>query len=228
MKKVFARTSNVVKFTSAMARLQGRQNGIPGMALVYGKPGLGKSQTALWWYAKNNGIYIRAKAAMTVRWMLADIASELGEAPEKTTEKLFKQAQSQLASTPRFIFVDEADYLIHDPRVIETLRDLHDMTDTPIILLGMDMADKKFARFKHLYDRFSEVLSFSELTHADVKAIADQMCEVKIAEDAISYLYAQGNRFRPLVKNLYKCESLAKANDYKEITAAHLTAVAAK
>jgi DNA transposition AAA+ family ATPase len=225
MRKVFAKTSNVNNFVAAMTRLQNRPVELPGMALIFGEPGLGKTRTCLWWQAANDGVFVRTKKLMTGRWLLEEIVAELGEDPTGRTSTLFRQAVEQLLERPRVLFVDEADYLAHDARVIETLRDLHDTTGTPVVLIGMDMADKKLARFKHLYDRFSEILKFTPLTLIDVKAIAEQMCEVKVSDDAVSYIHNQANRFRRVVVWLYKCEAIARANSLKEITATHLNGV---
>ena len=92
MKKVFAKTSNVTNFVSAMNRLVNRQDGIPGMALIFGEPGLGKTRTTLWWAAQNDGVFIRTKKLMTGRWLLEEIVAELGEAPLRRTSDLFRQA----------------------------------------------------------------------------------------------------------------------------------------
>jgi len=205
-----------------MSRLQNRQEGIPGMALVYGEPGLGKTKTALWWIAQNDGVFIRTKKLMTGRWLLEEIVAELGEAPMRRISDLFRQAQEQLLEHPRTIFVDEADYLSHDARVLETLRDLHDITGSPIVLIGMDQADKKLARYKHLYDRFSEIVHFKSLTEQDIRMIADQLCEVALSDDAISYIAEQANRFRKIVVWLYRAEAIAKANSLKVVSAQHL------
>ena len=42
-----------------MNNLQNRAEGVPGMGLVYGEPGLGKTQTINWWAFKNNAILVR-------------------------------------------------------------------------------------------------------------------------------------------------------------------------
>lgn len=225
MKKVFARTSNVDNFINSITRLQNREDGIPGMALVYGEPGLGKTKTTLWWCAQNDGVFIRTKKLMSGRWLLEEIVAELGEAPMRRTSDLFRQAVDQLLERPRAIFVDEADFLAHDARVIETLRDLHDTTSTPFVLIGMDQADKKLMRFKHLYDRFSEIVRFHPLTEGDVASVAEQMCEVRLSKDAINFIHTQANRFRKVVVWLYKAEAIAKANGLKEVSAVHFNGV---
>lgn len=222
MRRIFAKTSNVQNFTAAMERLQQRQDGIPGMALVFGEPGLGKTKTTLWYVAQNPAVLVRTKKLMSGRWLLEEIVAELGEAPEKRVSDLFRQCEEQLLDRPRTLFIDEVDYLAHDARIIETLRDIHDCCGTPVVFIGMGQADRKLLRFKHLYDRFSEIVRFQDLSLQDIKSIALQMCEVKLTEDAVSYIHTQANRFRRVLVWLYRAESLARTNNLKEITAAHL------
>jgi len=221
MRRIFARTSNVDKFIAAMDRLHQRSYGIPGMALVYGNPGLGRTHTVLWWYSQNNGIYVPAKRYMSPRWLLQEIVSELGASPSPRVADLFLQCKDLLMENPKTIIIDEIDYLIHDAKV-EVLRDIHDTTGTPIVMVGMEMADKKLMRFKHLFDRISEIVKFSDLTEQDIKMIIDQICEVKLSADAIQFIYSLTNRFRRLVIWIYRVEAFAKTNGLKEISAAHL------
>ncbi len=224
MRKVFARTKNVESFVSAMTRITNRQEGIPGMALVYGEPGLGKTRTALWWVVQSDGgaIFVRTKKLMTGRWLLEEIVAELGEAPETMVSALFRQCVRLLLEKPRVVVVDEVDYLAYDARVIETLRDIYDVTDCPIIFIGMGEADKKLMRFKHLWDRFGEVLKFSELTVEDVRNLVDQLCEIEMTDGACRLIHQRANRFRRIMYWLYKSESIARTNSLKEITEEHL------
>ena len=222
MKRVFARTSNVDKFVAAMTRLTTRKEGIPGMALVYGEPGLGKTKTALWWAAQHDGVFIRTKKLMSGRWLLEEIVAELGEAPAWKVSDLFRQCVDQLLDKPRTLFIDEVDYLTYDARVVETLRDIHDMTGAPVVFIGMGAADKKLMRYKHLWDRFSEIVRFQELSFEDVRRIADQLCEVKLSDDAVEYIHSESKRFRRVIVFLYKAEAIARANNLKVITKKHL------
>jgi len=224
MRNVFTRTSNVVRFAEAMARLQKRGKGIPGMALVYGEPGLGKTKTVLWFLAQTDAVFIRAKALMTGTWLLQEIVAELGEAPAGHSAKLFRQCTTLLMDRPRTIFIDEVDYLTSNSRVIETLRDIYDQTETPIVFVGMGHAERSLMRFKHLYDRFSEVVRFENFSKDDVKTIARDMCEVALNDDAVDYIHEQGARFRSITRHLYTAEHIARTNSLKEITREHLAA----
>lgn len=57
MNKTFIKTQNVRNFIGLIENLQNKPKNIPKMALVYGEPGLGKSQTALWLACKYDAIY---------------------------------------------------------------------------------------------------------------------------------------------------------------------------
>lgn len=217
MRKIFARTQNVKNFITLMNNLQSRAEGVPGMALVYGEPGLGKTQAVLWWAAQNNAIFIRSTNLMSGRWLLEEIVEELGEVPYYRSSELFKQCIRQLKEEPRVIIVDEIDYLVSDSKAIETLRDIHDKTGAPIILVGMGQADKKLMRYRHLYDRLSEKLKFEPFTQKDIGEIIEQLCEVKMTECAINYIYSKTNRFRQIVKLINKAENIVKANDLKAL-----------
>ena len=225
MKKGFVRTQNIKNFIAAMHRLQTLQDDIPRMALVYSDPGIGKTEAALWWAVQNpDAVFIRTKKLMTGRWLLEEIVAELGEAPLRRVSDLFRQCVEILLDRPRMIFVDEIDYLTHDARVIETLRDIHDITGTPIIFIGMGMADKKLKRYTHLYDRFSEILKFQPLTETDVRTIANEKCEIKLSDDAIKLIHKETQKFRKIVVWMYKAERIARTNNLKIVTAEHLQA----
>jgi DNA transposition AAA+ family ATPase len=224
MRKEFAKTSNVRAFLDAMTRLKSRAEGIPGMALVYGRPGLGKTKTALWWTLQDqsNAIFVRTKKLMTGRWLLEEIAAELGEAPKNKVSELYRQVRDRLIDNPRTVIVDEVDYLAYDARVIETLRDIHDDTDVPMVFIGMQEADRKLRRYTHLFSRFSEVVLFDKLTLADVVSIAEQICETKISKDGTAFIHRESDGFRRIMVWLYRAEHLARVNGLKEVTAAHL------
>lgn len=217
MRKVFAKTQNVKNFISLMNNLQNRPENIPGMALVYGEPGLGKTQTVLWWATQNNTVYIRATSLMSGRWLLQELVEELGEVPYFFSADLFKQCIKLLKEEKRIIIIDEVDYLTSNDQLIEVVRDLHDQTNTSIVLIGMSMADKKLMRYRHLYDRISEKLKFVPFSFEDVKAIIEQLCEVEMSECAVKFIYGKYNRFRQIVKILNKAEHIAFANGLKVI-----------
>jgi len=217
MRKVFVRTQNVKNFIAMMDTLQNRPEGTPGMGLVYGEPGLGKTQTILWWVVKNDAAYIRATNKMTNRWFLEEIVSELGLNPYYHSGDLFNQCVSSLITDPKIIIVDEIDYLAGDNQVIETLRDIHDKTNVPVILVGMGSANNKLKRYRHLYDRISEILRFESFTHNDIETILSQLCEIELTDCAIQVIMNKLNRFRQIVRLISRAEYLAQTNGLEKL-----------
>lgn len=217
MKKAFIKTRNVKNFVALMENLKKCPSNIPKMALVYGGHGLGKSQAILWWVTNNDAVYIRATQGMTSRWLLSEIAEELGEVPFWHTQETFNLVEQKLKFNPKIIIVDEVDYLISNKDTIEILRDLHDKTGTPIVLVGMGMADKKIARYKHLEDRIFEKLKFEHFNQQDISEIISQLSDIKFTEDAIEYLSIQSNQFRQIIKLISRIEKIAKTNNISEL-----------
>ncbi|MBR1776557.1 AAA family ATPase [bacterium] len=217
MKKVFVKTNNVKRFITMMNNLQNRAEGVPGMGLVYGEPGLGKTQTINWWAFKNNAILVRCTQLMTARWLLTEILDEMGELSGYKISDCFKLVVRNLLVNPQIIIVDEVDYLTVDSRAVETLRDIHDKTNVPIILVGMINAKSRLKKFNHLYDRLSEIVKFEKFSKADIKTIVQELSEVEMTDCAIRYIYTNLNRFRQIVKVINKAEIIAKANGLNSI-----------
>ena len=218
MNKTFIKTQNVKNFIGLVENLINKPKNIPKMGLVYGEPGLGKSQTALWLACKYNGIYLRASNLMTDRWLLEEMVKELDEIPRFLTSDNFNIVVKKLKQSPQVIFIDEIDYLMNNYKTIETLRDIHDETGCQIIFIGMGLAHRKLERYKHLYDRFSEILKFETFGVDDLSQIINQLSEVSFTPDAIEYIHTKFNRFRQIVQLINQMETFAKDNNLTEIT----------
>ena len=218
MKRNFIKTQNVKNFIGLVENLLNKPKNIPKMGLIYGEPGLGKSQTALWLACKYEAIYLRATNLMTGRWLLEEIAKEIDEIPRYLTSDNFNLIVQKLKQKPQLIIVDEIDYLMNNLKTIEILRDIHDETDCPIIFVGMGLAHKKLERYKHLFDRFSEIVKFETFGVNDLSHIFNQLSEVPFTPDAIEYIYPKYNRFRQIVQLINHVEIIAKENNIQEIT----------
>ena len=217
MNKIFVKTNNVKNFIGLVENLINKPKNIPKMGLVYGEPGLGKSQTALWLACKYDGIYLRASNLMTGRWLLEEMVKELDEIPRFLSSDNFNIVVKKLRQKPQIIFIDEIDYLMNNYKSIETLRDIHDETNCPIIFIGMGLAHRKLERYTHLYDRFSEVLKFETFGVNDLSQIIGQLSEIIFTPDAIEYIHSKFNRFRQIVQLINQMENFAKENNLTEI-----------
>ena len=218
MNRIFVKTTNVKNFIGLVENLLNKPKNIPKMGLIYGEPGLGKSQTALWLACKYDAIYLRATNLMTGRWLLEEIAKEIDEIPRYLTSDNFNLIVQKLKQKPQLIIVDEIDYLMNNLKTIEILRDILDETKCPIIFVGMGLAHKKLERYKHLFDRFSEIVKFETFSINNLKQIFDQLSEITVNIDAIEFIQKKYNRFRQIVQLINQLEIIAKENNLTEIT----------
>ena len=216
MNKKFVKTKNVKEFVGFMEELKSLPPNIPKIALVYGDYGLGKSETIKWWTFKNDCVYVRATKGMSVRWLLSEIAEELGEEPYWHSQETFNMIENKLRQQPKTIIIDEVDYLINN-NVIEILRDLHDRSGCPMVLVGMTNIDKKLSKYPHLKDRIYKAYKFESYDEQDIKQIISELSEIPITLDGLEYLATRHNQFRQIVKLLNKVEKLADINGIKKL-----------
>lgn len=201
-----------------MDNLQKAPSNVSKMALVYGTFGLGKSQTIMWWVTNNDAIYVRCNHNISPRWLLSEIVKELDEVPCYTSQRLFEQIEEKLKYNPKILVVDEIDYLFSNKHTIETLRDIHDKLGIPVLLVGMELADKKLQKYGHINDRIFAKLKFEKLSKEDFKEIIETLSEVKFSDNAIKYITNRNLQFRQIVKIITKAEQLANTNKLDEIS----------
>jgi len=217
MKPIFVKTKNVKGFVNLVYNLKNKPDNISKIGLVYGNAGLGKTKTALYLSIQYDAVYIRATNSMSPKWLLEEIAKELDEIPRFYTADIFRQCVNVLKQNPQMIIVDEIDYLLTDFRTIETLRDLHDETGVPIILVGMQLAKHKLKKHTHLFDRIPEIYNVTEFEYLDIKQIIEEVSEVKITKEVVHLIHNKAKSFRKIVEMIDMLEKVAQANGFTQI-----------
>ncbi len=218
----FSMTKNVQRFIKGVEVVNTPIKGRVGNGLFYGPPGTGKTEAALWYNIENNVPYIRSRKVGSARTLLRLIVDALELDPEHSTDALFQQAVDALIDRPREIIVDEVEYLIKNG-VVEVLRDLNDMTNTPVIMLGMEHANKKLRVFRHLYDRFSVVLRFDLFNREEISDLATEICRVKLSDCAVEFIEKEGQgKLRLTTTWFTRAEQIGLRNDVDIVTAEYL------
>jgi DNA transposition AAA+ family ATPase len=213
MKHRFAITANVERFMAGVQTVEERGASEACILLVTGDPGYGKTSTVQWWASQNGAIYLRAKASYTPHWILSELVKELGHAPARRSEDLFAQALNVLARDPRPLVIDETEHALHDSRVLESIRDLTDLTEVTTVLVGMEHVQARIARHAQISSRIASVVQFTAATPADVRVCCDTVCEVKVADDLVEEITRQaGGRLREVMNAIAEVERIAKAN----------------
>jgi type II secretory pathway predicted ATPase ExeA len=218
MRNQLAMVKNVDRLQSAYTGLASRDAGTPGMGLVYGFTGSGKTTSIAWLVNQVRGVYVRAFATWTPSAMLGSIMIELGADPLGSCAKMVSHIVATLARTGRPLFIDEADYLCTNTKMIETLRDIHDASSTPVILIGMEGIERKLVHRQQLARRISRWMEFSPADGEDARTLVSTVCEVAVADDLIDRLHEQAKgSIGLMVVGLSRVEAYAKAQRWSSI-----------
>ncbi|WP_457798134.1 AAA family ATPase [Methylocystis sp. S23] len=198
MKKAFVETENVARFLDALAGLQKRGADEANLMVVDGEPGLGKSTTMEWWATQHGLPFLRACKEWTPAWFLSDLLGELGVAPQRSVERRYKQALAELtqrrghADLQKQVFalvLDEADHVSRSGAIMETIRDLSDNGDIPVILVGMGRLRDNLTRFPQIASRISRYARFEQASRDDVRRMLDALCDYPVDEMLTDFVH---------------------------------------
>lgn len=218
MRRKLAQVTNVRNLLGAYNGLLRRDHGVPGLGLVYGFTGAGKSTAVDWLIVQQGGVCVRAFATWTPHAMLAEIMHELGLSPLRATAAMARAVKNELARTGRALFVDEADYLAGNTVMVETLRDFHDTAGVPVILIGMEGLNRKLAHREQFYRRISQWVEFAPATLEDADLLVRTVCEVKLDDGLVERLHTEAKgSIGLMVVGLSRIEAVARANRMAEI-----------
>lgn len=211
MKNQIVAINNVVNLCAAGDELLNRSSSLPGMGIIYGFSGLGKTTAATWYINQCHGVYVRAIAAWSPSAMLETIMQELDVSPKRSCSEKVNAIVEALACSGRPLFIDEADYVVQKRTMIETLRDLHDLSTSPVILIGMAGIQRKIRACQQLTGRLSQWVEFKPATIQDIYTLSKSLCEIDVEEDLLNDLHKKtGGTVRLIVTGLDKIEKNAK------------------
>ncbi len=221
MKHRIVQVENVQRLVEASDALLARGLGMPGMGLVYGATGYGKTTAATWLVNRHRGVYVRALATSTPSSLLGGILHELGGRPGRSCAQMVEQAIQLLVESNRPLFIDEADYLIRSTRMVETLRDIHDLSTVPVIMIGMAGIERAIRERQQLTGRLAQWVQFGPASLADARLITEQLCEVMPDDRLIERLHRETKgAVRLLIVGLGQIEHYARARGQDRVTAA--------
>jgi DNA transposition AAA+ family ATPase len=218
MKNVFIETSRVMKFREAVSVVADTRKGQPGLMLAWGLAGRGKTMAAKEYTVQSeNAIYVRVHENWTPRAMLAGICHELNGMQPARVELAKQIIIEELDRSPRIILIDEADRLMIGN--IEHLRDIHDETGAPIVLIGEPSIYGRVTARRRIWERVTRVVEFGAVKTEDVVIFGMKACDLKIAPDAALALVknCEGS-FRLLYHIMIELERSARANKVTDIT----------
>ena len=226
MKYRIVPVKNVSRLKAAGDALLGRAPGMPGMGMIWGPTGYGKTTATTWFVNQCHGVYVRAMAMWSPKTMLAALARELDlpAAHKLNNAQLVEGIVQRLTDAGRPIFIDEADYVIERRTLTDTLRDIHDLSTVPVILIGMHGIEKRIRGNEQLTGRIAQWVAFGGLDLEDASLLSLALAEVQIDDALLRTLHdkaspkgGDGAEVRRLVVGLAAIEGYARARGREEI-----------
>ena len=220
MKSKIVPITNVTRLAEAGEALLHRAAGMPGMGLVYGPSGYGKTTAVAWLATRQHGVFVRALATTTPSSLVESICKELGISRRVSIVGTIETIVEKLANTHRPLFVDEADYIADNKRLVETLRDIHDLASVPVILVGMQNLRRTVSTREQLSGRIAQWVEFQESSLDDARVLARELCEVEVADELVQRLHTSARgAVRLIVVGLGRIEQFARSRNLSKVGA---------
>ncbi len=219
-----AMTKDVRLFLQATDALLNRPPGTEGMGLLGGHPGLGKTTSVALVANLYDGIFARALSSWTPTSMLGTLCKELGGKRLCRCTDMVDYIVGELSKgQPRPILIDEADYLFKkkDIEMVESLRDIYDLSKCPVILIGMEDIARCVRTNAIVSRRITQWVEYEGIDLEDSHLVARECCEVDMADDLIQYVHKEtaGNIGRVIIA-YERIEKFAKSNGITCVTRA--------
>lgn len=215
MKKIFVKgISNYERFRTGISAVESRGASEASMMLVTAPAGFGKSQMVDHWAVANQAAYLRAKVEWTPRYFMTELAETLKLDSRGRAKDVFGRIAGVLGGQQIPLVIDEVEHCLRDgAQVLEAIRDLSDLTEVIVILVGMDQVQAKIARHAQISSRIAKVVELQPATPEDVAELCKQLSEVSIAADLAAEIHRQsGGRVREIMNAIATVEQTAKRN----------------
>jgi DNA transposition AAA+ family ATPase len=215
VKKIFVKNiNNYEKFRTGISAVEGRGAIEASMMLLTGPAGYGKSQTVDYWAVQNSAAYLRAKVEWTPHYFMTELAETLKIDSRGRAKDVFARIAGVLGSQQIPLVIDEVEHCMRDnAQVLEAVRDLSDLTEVMVILVGMEQVQNKISRHAQISSRIAKVVEFGPASFEDVTEFCTSLSEVAIAPDLVSEIHRQSaGRVREILNAIATVERTAKRN----------------
>lgn len=214
MKKQFVKTSNYELFRTGITAVENRGAAEASLMLVTAEAGFGKSTTVDNWAVSIGAAYIRAKEGYTPAWFRSDLAENLKIDTRGRPKDVFARIAGYIGGNQVPIVIDEVEHCFdNNAAVLEAVRDLSDLTEVLVIMVGMDQVQSRIARHRQISSRIARVVEFQRASFQDVALTCKQLAEVEIKEDLVAEIHnISGGRMRDIMNSIATVENIAKRN----------------
>lgn len=212
---------NVAAFMAMTVRLIERDPHLPGIGVCNGHSGLGKSYASIFAQNKTGAKRVEVGDSWTRRTLLGAILQEYGVTTRArgTLSDMAAEAIGAMGEDPnKPLIIDEADKLV-DKNMIEIVRELHEFSGAPIILIGEETLPGKLLKVERVHNRVLDWMQAQPCDNEDARELARAFApKIEIADDLIDLIRSQsGGRARRIVVNVARVGEFARNRNLKAI-----------
>lgn len=213
--------TNVALCLNALERIMNRSRHLPGMGVLYGPAGYGKTKAATYVANKHRAYHIRCCQLSTRKSILESILKEMGISPDKTMAGQLEQITEQLTTSQRPLIVDEIDHLVEKGAVVEIIRDIHDLSAcSAILLIGEERVPGKLKKWERFHGRILDWIPAQPADYRDAEQLSRLYVAspVEIADDLLHDVHslAKGS-VRRICVNLDMIQEEARINGWTTV-----------
>ncbi|ADZ72428.1 AAA family ATPase [Polymorphum gilvum] len=204
---------NVAALMTLIEALRTRAVGLPGIGVFSGDSGYGKSVAAQYAINKTGAVYVEVRHYWRQKRFCEALLQELGQPrPRGTVAALMDDIIYRLGDAPhRPLIIDEADKLV-DGGMIEFVRDIHETTQVPVILIGEELLPRKLEAHERVHNRVLDFQLAQPCDSEDTTVLARFLCPgVEIAPDLLEDVRRQtAGKARRIATTLHEIGQFAR------------------
>jgi DNA transposition AAA+ family ATPase len=209
----FAPLRNVASMSVLVERLRARGPHLPGFGVFHGYSGYGKTYAAIYAQNKTGGPRVEIGDSWTKKTLLRALLRELGvNEPRGTVADMAEQLIIRLAEPGHPpVFIDEADKLV-DKGMIELVREVHEGSQCPFILIGEELLPQKLERSERAHNRVLEFVTAQPCDLDDTRKLASALASrFRFSDAVLDRIRTESEgRARRIVTNIDRCVEWAR------------------
>lgn len=196
----FAALRNVSLAMETMKHIVESAPNLPRMGVFFGRSGDGKSSAAAVVANQYRCVYVECRSYFTKKSLLLAILEELGVRPAKTIYEMVNQIGQELIDTRSPLILDEMDHIVEKRGLVELVRDVYHVSNTPILMIGEEQFPKRLKRWERFDNRILDWTPAEACDLADAKKLARVYAPgVTIADDLLQEIV---NRTRGVTRRV--------------------------
>lgn len=218
MQYKFVKTKNYSRIYEAIQHLKNLPTKVPKLGIAYGKYGIGKSLALENIALEENAILLEASPTWSIASFLKHLCFELEVDVTGTSTTKMENILKALYERPRIVIIDEVDRLLVSTKreILDSLRYIHDQTETVILVVGMDNALAKLKNDGAFESRLAVKIKLQNTSKEDIQVFCSN-AEVTIKEDVINYFAKKHPNLRYIKVFIENLERYCETNDIEEV-----------